>query len=62
MKEWIVLLMDGESQLRLRAIYDPVDYLNVTNRDFLAGEILIGKTWVRGAVAVATIQTVYEAT
>lgn len=61
MKEWTVLLVDGQSVVRLRCAYDVPDYLNNTNREFLSGEILIGKSWLRGAVATASIQTVYEA-
>lgn len=61
MKEWTINLVDGTSVVRLRCPYDVLDYLNTTNREFLTGEILIGKTWVRGAVATVSIQTAYEA-
>lgn len=61
MKEWTVLLVDGQTILTLRCAYDVPDYLNNTNKEFLTGEILIGKTWTRGTVATVSIQTVYEA-
>lgn len=60
MKDWTILLVDGQSVVRIRCPYDVLDYLNTTNREFLTGEILIGKTWTRGAVATASIQTAYE--
>jgi hypothetical protein len=55
------MLVDGQTVVRLRCPYDAPDYLNNTNREFLSGEILIGKQWVRGAVSIVSIQTVYEA-